>query len=247
VDLTKAVKDYTPASSGARLTRQRGGNGVYSPTGSSGDPTLATREKGRVVVEALVAGILDDIRALRTAALPDRSTTTTPATARVAADPIPLTVRSTEPGTCTPGDQRIIRSLGDAYSVAWDNRDAEKLGRLWSSEGDLIHPDGVVEHGSEAIIQNRRRLFSMREYRGSRHPMTITMVRCLSSDIAVADGKWQLRTVLDASGKPLPPMSGLVTMVVKKAGDWMIEAYRYTVTSPVDTTSPQKRPGAIIR
>ena len=38
--------------------------------GRLGDPTLATREKGRVVVEATVKAILADIDMTRTAALP---------------------------------------------------------------------------------------------------------------------------------------------------------------------------------
>ena len=72
VDMSKAVRDYTPSAGGGRLTRQRGGTGTYSPTGTWGDPTRATREKGRVFVEALVAGIVGDIAALRTAPLPTR-------------------------------------------------------------------------------------------------------------------------------------------------------------------------------
>jgi creatinine amidohydrolase len=247
VDMTKAVKDFTPTSSSGRFTRQRGVAGTYSVTGISGDPTLATREKGRAAVEGLVAGILDDIRELRGASLPDRRTTPPPTAARITPDPIPV-VASSAAATCTPGDQRTIRSLGDAFTHAWNNRDAESLGRLWSPTGDLIHPSGVVEQGSEAITQNRRWLFSMREYRTSRHPMEITMIRCLAPDIAVADGKWQLLNVLDKAGTSVPPMSGVVTLIVKKTENWLIEAYRYTITPPSESSaSPQKRPGVVIR
>lgn len=63
VDMAKAVKDYHPGA--GPLTRDPKGAGVYSPTGTWGDPTLATKEKGRRVVEALVAGILADIDDLR--------------------------------------------------------------------------------------------------------------------------------------------------------------------------------------
>ena len=65
--MTKAVKDFAPRSAPFVLTRSPEGKGPYSPTGIWGDPTLATREKGRLIVETLVAGILDDIEALRTA------------------------------------------------------------------------------------------------------------------------------------------------------------------------------------
>jgi len=63
VDMTKAVKDYRPGT--GRLTRDPKGEGTYSPSGVWGDPTLATREKGAKVVEALVAGLLKEIEELR--------------------------------------------------------------------------------------------------------------------------------------------------------------------------------------
>ena len=71
VDMSKAVKDFH-AKGGGGFTRNPKGPGIYSPTGSWGDPTLATREKGRVVVEAMVAGTLRDIEVLRAAPLPGK-------------------------------------------------------------------------------------------------------------------------------------------------------------------------------
>ena len=70
VDMSKAVKDYHSGRGG--LTRNPQGQGVYSPSGVYGDPTLATREKGDHLVEALIAGILQDIEALRRSELPQR-------------------------------------------------------------------------------------------------------------------------------------------------------------------------------
>ena len=63
VDMRKAVKDYHPQGTGG-LTRDPKGKGTYSATGVWGDPTLATREKGRVVVEAMVEGMVAEVRAL---------------------------------------------------------------------------------------------------------------------------------------------------------------------------------------
>ena len=68
VDMSKAVKDYRPGT--GRLTRDPKGEGTYSPSGVWGDPTLATREKGEKVVEALVAGVLKEIENLRRSPLP---------------------------------------------------------------------------------------------------------------------------------------------------------------------------------
>jgi creatinine amidohydrolase len=64
VDMSKAAKDFHPQGQGG-LTRDPKGPGTYSPTGIWGDATLATREKGRRVVEAMVEGMLREIEALR--------------------------------------------------------------------------------------------------------------------------------------------------------------------------------------
>lgn len=72
VDMRQAPDDYHPGSGG--LTRDslravREGK-VWSRTGTFGNATLATREKGRVVTEAQVEGMLAEIAALRRSPLP---------------------------------------------------------------------------------------------------------------------------------------------------------------------------------
>jgi creatinine amidohydrolase len=67
-DMSKAVKDYNLGE--GPLVRTPDAGGAYSPTGAWGDPTLATREKGERLVEALVAALLRDIEELRRAPLP---------------------------------------------------------------------------------------------------------------------------------------------------------------------------------
>jgi creatinine amidohydrolase len=65
VDMTKATPDLHTHTSPGGLTRDPAKPGVYSPTGTWGDPTLATPEKGRVLVEAAVESILREIEHLR--------------------------------------------------------------------------------------------------------------------------------------------------------------------------------------
>jgi creatinine amidohydrolase len=72
VDMKKAVKDYSP-SVGSGLTRDpKSTTSTYSASGVWGDATLATREKGKVVTEAMVAQILADIEKLRAGGLPEK-------------------------------------------------------------------------------------------------------------------------------------------------------------------------------
>ncbi|MBA3270300.1 MAG: creatininase family protein [Acidobacteria bacterium] len=67
VRMPRAVRDYR------RLRDQWphvGGSGEHAATGVYGDPTLATREKGEAIVEAMVKGILQEVEALRRASPP---------------------------------------------------------------------------------------------------------------------------------------------------------------------------------
>ncbi len=71
VEMGKAVKDYHPGE--GRLTRDPKKEGMtYSASGVFGDATLATREKGRRITEALVAVILREIEELRRAEPPSK-------------------------------------------------------------------------------------------------------------------------------------------------------------------------------
>jgi creatinine amidohydrolase len=64
--MSKAVKDYDPRPGRRGLTRDPEGRGTYSKTGIYGDPTLATKEKGRIIVEATVRAIVAQVRDLIT-------------------------------------------------------------------------------------------------------------------------------------------------------------------------------------
>jgi creatinine amidohydrolase len=64
VRMEKAKRDLNPDQTGG-LTRDPKGKGTYSPTGAWGDPTLATREEGKALVDASVERILKEIEDLR--------------------------------------------------------------------------------------------------------------------------------------------------------------------------------------
>jgi len=68
VDMKKAVKDYHPGAS--PLSRVPDATRTYSASGTYGDATLATREKGKVIVEAMVERLLQEIADLRKAPAP---------------------------------------------------------------------------------------------------------------------------------------------------------------------------------
>jgi creatinine amidohydrolase len=240
VEMTRAVREY-PSGSGV-LTRQEGGPGVVSKSGVLGDATLATREKGQVLVEMLFAGALSDIDAIRTAPLP---------VAKLASAPPPPPPRPAVPPServmpsgCTPGEERDIRLLGQRFGSLWREMDAVSIGLLFAPNGDMRHPDGTIERGRDTIRQNREELFRKKEYRGSVHPVMLSDIRCLSPGLAIADGKWELRLSDPLNSKPY---AGWCTLVLRGgSGSWAIEAWRYTVDPPPNTTPAPtilKKPG----
>lgn len=246
VDMTRAVKDFGAATRPLRLSRRPGIAGTtYSPSGIWGDPTLATPEKGRVIVDALVKGILADIDELRRATPPEPAAPTAPRPTQTPARPFGPRDGPAPTDRCSQGDERTIRQIGDAFTLHWTNEDAAGLAALWAPLGDIVHPDGFVERGTETIRQNRAELFMRKAYRRTRHPLTLGIVRCITADVAVADGKWELRGVSDGAGNAVGTMEGLTTLVLKRGtGRWSIEAYRYTIkhTATIPPTL-LKRPG----
>jgi creatinine amidohydrolase len=64
VDMSKAVKDFHPSEKSG-LTRDPKKPGAYSASGIYGDATLATREKGEAVVQAILQTVYSDIEKLR--------------------------------------------------------------------------------------------------------------------------------------------------------------------------------------
>jgi hypothetical protein len=246
VDMTKAVREFYPGSPG-RFTRVRGNQNLYSSTGVHGDPTFASADKGRLLVDTLVRGILDDIDKLRVAPLPLTRSAPAPGSGSLGGP-----ASSTEPPApngCTPSVERVIREIGARFSIYWRQMDAEAISLLFTDMGDIRHPDGTIERGPAIIKENRRELFSRREYRGSVHPLTLNDIRCVGT-VAIADGKWELRlTPTPATGNGAEPQRtyiGWCTLVFSGSGrTWGIEAWRYTVDPPNGAPPPTtlKQPG----
>ena len=242
VDMNLATKDVAPRSTPMRLTRSRGAGGTYSPSGVWGDATLATRDKGQYIVEQVVTAMLADIEALRSAPLPSPRPPARDAGApRRTIDDLRMESADFPVSECPAGREKDIKRMEATFNASWKNRDAERLGGLWSSEGDLVHGDGTIEKGAKTITLNRAAQFKMPEYRHARHSIMIGTIRCLTTRIAIVDGRWDLQDVADPSGKTLPRADGFFTMVLRND---QIEAYRYS-TKPGAPTGPTllKRPG----
>jgi creatinine amidohydrolase len=242
VDMKQAVKEFAPWS--GPLTRSRGAPGTFSSTGTWGDATLATREKGQYLVDGLTGSMLQGIEALRSARLPAAQAGPS-STSGAAPSSVPRTIGPTRVFECPSGVERDIKRVEAAFHLHWANRDAESLAMLWADQGDLVHPDGRIEKGRRTIYEHRLEQFRAPEYRAARHSLAFGIIRCINESTAVVDARWTLRDVTDLSGAVLPASDGAATLVLQRAGDnWPIEAYRYHL-KPGSPPGPiwQKRPG----
>ena len=210
---------------------------------ADGDAATASAARGKVFLDTLVDAIVLDIEALRRATPPAPQP---PEPARPTTPPPPPEEPRRASG-CTAGDERSIADLATRLGAYWARRDVDQLAELWSEEGDLVHPDGVVERSRPVIRENRRDQFRRKEYSASKHFVRFGVVRCPTPDIAVADGKWELSGVYDAAGNVMPRGDGPLTVVLKKyGGTWLFEAYRYSVTLAQQGPKPPtllKKPG----
>jgi creatinine amidohydrolase len=65
VRLDLAQRDIRPDRGPGGLTRDpKAETGIYSPTGAYGDPTLATVDKGKIIVEGMVQYLVEQVKAL---------------------------------------------------------------------------------------------------------------------------------------------------------------------------------------
>lgn len=144
VHMDKAVKEYGRAedAGGYMIGNRPERNGLFSPSGVFGDPTLATREKGELITRTLVEATLRDIEDVRRAPLPS---------------PVALETLFTEVTgryQMAPGDVVTVSRDGDMLAV---DRPGHKRVRLqavgkrvfglWMTEARFFtDADGTVTH-----------------------------------------------------------------------------------------------------
>jgi uncharacterized protein (TIGR02246 family) len=160
-----------------------------------------------------------------------RSESAAPAAAPLPPRPVAgLPMPAFAPRASTEGDDRDIRRLAMRFEAAWASHDAKRIGELWLDDGNMIHPDGLVERGPGQIERNRASMLAQKRYAMSLHPLTVSMVTFRGPGVAVVDGQWEMTRLRTDSGGSAPPVGGLFTWVVRhESGEWKIAAWRYTL------------------
>ena len=140
-------------------------------------------------------------------------------------------------------DTAAIKKSSADFVAAWNKHDPEAIAAFWATDGDLIDPWGKVSVGRAEVKK-----FFAGEHGGNGALAHCTFenkkdsVRMLSPDIALED--WEVvLTGLKPEGAPapLPAQFHRVVVIKKKVGDqWLIEAARPGVPTPVEPAMPMK-------
>ena len=88
-----------------------------------------------------------------------------------------------------PRDEAAIKDLVGGYNAARDKEDPAAIQSLFTSDADQLVSSGEWRRGREQLVEGMLR--SSRNNPGQR-TLTVETVRFLSSDIAIADARYEI-------------------------------------------------------
>ena len=128
-------------------------------------------------------------------------------------------------------DEKDVRVLGRQLQDAWNKSDAKMLADMFLTDGDYISSTGRTARGRDEVEKAFASQWSG-IYKATKLTHTITSVRFVRRDVAIADGAFDISGMRDSGGKSLGLRSGLSTLIAVKKGDrWYVAALRGMVPS----------------
>jgi uncharacterized protein (TIGR02246 family) len=134
-------------------------------------------------------------------------------------------------GFAQSNDEKDIRTIGAQIQSAWNKADAREMADLFLTDGDYVSSTGRTARGRDELQKAFGAQWSGL-YKGTKLSHTLTNIRFVRKDVAIADGAFEITGMRDASGKILPTRSGLSTVIAAKKGDrWYVAGLRGMVPS----------------
>jgi uncharacterized protein (TIGR02246 family) len=135
------------------------------------------------------------------------------------------------PAFAQSNDEKDIRTIGTQIQSAWNKADPKELADLFLTDGDYVSSTGRTARGRDELQKAFAAQWSG-VYKGTKLSHTLTNIRFLRKDVAIADGAFEITGMRDASGKILPTRSGLSTVIAAKKGErWYVAGLRGMVPS----------------
>src|SRR4051812_7787401 len=128
-------------------------------------------------------------------------------------------------------DDKDIRAIGAQIQSSWNRADPKEMADLFLTDGDYISSTGRTARGRDELQKAFAAQWSG-VYKGTKLSHTLTNVRFLRKDVAIADGAFEITGMRDATGKLMPTRSGLSTVIAARKGErWYVAALRGMVPS----------------
>ena len=116
-------------------------------------------------------------------------------------------------------DDAAIRALVKQYLAARELRDAKKVESLFCSDADQLVSSGEWRKGRSALVQG---VLASSQATGGKRTISITSIRFLTPDVAVADGNYDLSGLTGGESRHM-----WTTFVMKHEREgWRIAAIR---------------------
>ncbi len=116
-------------------------------------------------------------------------------------------------------DTKAVKALVATYVEVREQRDAAALARLFVEDADQLVSSGEWRRGRDAVVSGGLR--SSASNSGARS-IEVETVRFLATDVALADGRYE---IAGAAGAP-PRRMWTAFVLVRRDGDWRISAIR---------------------
>ena len=116
-------------------------------------------------------------------------------------------------------DEAAIRDVVQKYVNARELRDPKGVEALFTEDADQLVSDGVWRKGREAIVKGT---LESSQRSGGHRTIEVQSVRFLSTDVAIADGRYTLA----ASGTSAARQMWTSILLTRTNGTWRIAGIR---------------------
>jgi uncharacterized protein (TIGR02246 family) len=122
-------------------------------------------------------------------------------------------------------DESAVRQVVQQYMDAREQQDAHALEALFTSDVDQLVSSGEWRKGRSELV---RGTLASSQNRGGKRTITVVSVRFLASDVAIADGRYELAGLAGGETRRM-----WTTLVLTRAPEgWRITAIRNMLPAP---------------
>jgi uncharacterized protein (TIGR02246 family) len=146
--------------------------------------------------------------------------------------PAPVGAGSAAPAPEQTADTRAIGDLVDAFLKAYNAKDAQALGALFTQNAEIQNEDGDVTRGRDAIVDRFKQMFAKEE--SGTLSVSSDSLRFLGTDLAIEEGTAKLSYRAGDS----PHSNQYSVIYAREGGRWLHARIR---DEPETEVSPHER------